>query len=64
MRRIGSGTIEKKNWIIFYSFDDKEHKLQTGFVIHKNVKHLIMNFQPKSPRMCWEGLGENFLITV
>jgi len=22
-------------------------------VIHKKVKHLIMNFQPKSPRMCW-----------
>ena len=64
MRWIGSGTIEKKNWIIFYSFDDKEHKLETGFVIHKKVKHLIMNFQPKSPRMCWEGLGENFLITV
>ena len=53
MRWIGLGTIEKKNWIIFYSCDNKEHKLGTGFVIHKKVKHLIMNFQPKSPRMCW-----------
>jgi len=53
MRWIGSRTIEKKNWIIFYSCDNKEHKLGTGFVIHKKVKHLIMNFQPKSPRMCW-----------
>jgi endonuclease/exonuclease/phosphatase family metal-dependent hydrolase len=53
MRWIGTGTIEKKNWIIFYSCDNKEHKLGTGFVIHKRVKHLIMNFQPKSPRMCW-----------
>jgi len=53
MRWIGSGTIEKKNWIICYSCDNKEHKLGTGFVIHKKVKHLIMDFQPKSPRMCW-----------
>jgi len=52
MRWIGSGTIEK-NWIIFYSSNNKELKLGTGFVIHKKVKHLIVNFQPKSPRMCW-----------
>jgi len=38
MRWIGSGTIENKNWIIFYSCDNKEHKLGTGFVIHKKVK--------------------------
>jgi hypothetical protein len=53
MRWIGLGTIEKKNWIIFCSCDNKEQKLGTGFVIHKKVKHLIMDFQPKSPRMCW-----------
>jgi len=53
MRWIGSGTTEKENWIIFYSCDNKEHTLGTGFVIHKKVKHLIMNFQPKSSRMCW-----------
>ena len=53
VRWIESGTVEKKNCIIFYSCDNKEHKLGTGFVIHKKVKHFIMNFQPKSPRMCW-----------
>jgi exonuclease III len=37
----------------FYSCDKKEHKLGTGFVIHKKGKHLIMNFQPRSPPMCW-----------
>ena len=52
MRWAGTGTIEKKDWIIFYSCDKKEHKLGTRFVIHKKVKHLI-NFQPKSFRMCW-----------
>ena len=53
MRWIESGTIEKKDWIILNSCDKKEHKLGTGFVIHKKVKHLIMNFQPTSPPMCW-----------
>jgi hypothetical protein len=53
MRWIGSGKIKKKNWIIFYSCDNNEHKLGTGFVIHRRVKNLIMNFKPKSSRMCW-----------
>jgi hypothetical protein len=51
-RWIGTGTIEKKDWIIFYSCDTKEHKFGTGFVIHKRVKHLVTSFQPKSPQMC------------
>jgi hypothetical protein len=61
MRWIGSGTIEKKDWIIFYSCDKKEHKLGTGFIIHKKMKHLIMNFQSKSPRMCWLRIRGKFL---
>jgi hypothetical protein len=52
MRWIGTGTVEKKDWIIFYSYDTKEHKLGTGFVIHNRVKHLFVSFQPKSPWMC------------
>ena len=53
IRWVGSGIIENKDWIIFYSCDKKEYKLGTGFVIHKKVKHLIVNFQFKSHRMCW-----------
>jgi len=53
MRWIGLGTIEKKDWIIFYSCDKKDHKLGTGFVIHKKVKHLITIFQSKFFQMCW-----------
>jgi exonuclease III len=64
MRWKGSGTIEKKDWILFYGCDKKEHKLVTGFVIHKRVKHLIMKFHPISPRMCWLRIGGNFLIIV
>jgi exonuclease III len=53
MRCKGSGIIEKKDWIIFYSCDKKEHKLGTGFVIHTKAKHLIINFQLRSPHMSW-----------
>ena len=35
MRWMGTGKIEKKDWIIFYSCDTKEHRFRTGFVIHK-----------------------------
>ena len=42
MRWAGKGTIEKKDWIIFYSSDKKKHKLGTGFVIHRKVKHLVI----------------------
>ena len=61
MRWIESGTVEKKDWIIFYSCDKKERKLGTGFVINKKVKYFIMNFQPKSPRMCRLRIRGNFL---
>ena len=64
MRWIGSGTTEKKNWIILYSCDNKEHKLGTEFVIHKKVKYLIMDFQPKSSRTCCLRIKGKFLITV
>ena len=60
MREIEKGTIEKRNWIIFYNCDSKEHKLGTGFVIHKKVKRLILNFQLKSPQMCWLRIREKF----
>jgi len=59
-RWIGLGTTEKKDWIIFCSCDKKEHKLRTGFVIHKKVKHLIMNLQSKSPGVCWLGIRGKF----
>jgi len=38
----------------------KRNKLGTGFVIHKKVKHLIMNFQSKSPRTCWLRIRRKF----
>jgi hypothetical protein len=54
----------RKDWIIFYSCYTKEHKLGTGFVIHKRVKHLTVSFQPKSPWMCRLRIRGKFFITV
>jgi hypothetical protein len=34
----------------------------TGFVIHKNYKHLIMDFHPESDRWCSLAVKGNFLI--
>jgi hypothetical protein len=64
MRWIGMGTIKKKDWIIFYSFDTKEHKFGTGFVIHKRVKHLVMSFQPNLPICAAYRLGQNYSTIV
>jgi hypothetical protein len=52
MRWIGEGVIEKKNHIVFYSCQKRDHIFGTGFIINKRIKHLIMDFKAKSSRMC------------
>ena len=52
MRWIGEGVIEKKNHMVFYSCHNKEHIFGTGFIVNKRRKHLIMDFQSKSHRLC------------
>jgi hypothetical protein len=64
LRWIGTGTIEKKDWITFYGCDTKEHKFGTGLVIHKRLKHLVMSFQPRFPRMCSLRIRKNYSIII
>ncbi|KAJ9589104.1 hypothetical protein L9F63_017608 [Diploptera punctata] len=52
VRWIGNGILEKKSHTIFYSCHKKGHAFGTGFVLHKRIKHLIMDFKAKSPRSC------------
>jgi hypothetical protein len=52
MRWIGEGVTEKKDCTVFYSCHGKQHMFGTGFVVSKRVKHLIMDFKAKSPRLC------------
>ena len=52
MRWTGDGIIERKKHTILYSCDPKKHMFGTGFIVGKRVKHLIIDFMAKSPRLC------------
>jgi hypothetical protein len=49
---IGQGTLEKKDHTIFYSCDKKQHMLGVGFVVKKNFKGLVIDFNAISTRIC------------
>jgi hypothetical protein len=37
---------------VFYSCHKKDHAFWTGFIVNKRIKHLIIDFEAKSARMC------------
>lgn len=43
---------EKGNYSIFCSVNTKSHTFGTAFIISKRIKHMIIDFQPISPRLC------------
>jgi hypothetical protein len=47
MRWTGEGILEKYKGTISYSCDEKKHFLGTGFIIRKNLKHLVIGFSPR-----------------
>ena len=51
IRWIGQGTLEKKYQTIFYSCDRKQHMLGVGFVVKKNLKRMVMDFEAISTRI-------------
>ena len=52
LRWVGCGVMEKKDHVVFYSCQNKTHMFGTGFIVSKKKKHLVMDFQAKSHRMC------------
>jgi len=52
VRWIGHGVLEKRDHTVFYSCDRKQHLLGVGFVVKKNLKHLVMDFKAISTRIC------------
>jgi len=52
VRWTGEGIIDKKNHTMFYSSDKKHHMFGTGFIVNKNIKHLVTDFKAKTPRIC------------
>jgi exonuclease III len=61
MRWTGKGIVEKYKGIIFYSCDEKKHFLGTGFIVRKNLKHLVIGF---SPRLATLRVKGRFLTTA
>jgi len=59
IRWTGSGILGKQDCTLFYSCDNKEHILGTGFLVSKRIKHLILDFKPTTPRICTLRMGEN-----
>lgn len=51
MRWTGNGVIDKKECVIFYSCHPNKHQFGTGFIVRKEVKHLILNFNPINERI-------------
>jgi exonuclease III len=64
MRWIGEVVIEKKDHIVFYSCQKRDHIFGTGFIINKRIKHLIVDIKAKSSRMCRLRIRGQFLITI
>ena len=61
----GSGILEKRDCTLFYSCDNKDHLLGTGFLVSKSIKHLIIDFKPITPKICTLRMKGNFFkITV
>jgi exonuclease III len=55
MRWMGEGIVNKKKkkkrlyCVLQLSY---EHAFGTGFIVNKKIKHLIIDFNAESPRMC------------
>jgi hypothetical protein len=52
IRWVGQNILDKKECTIYYSYHNKIHQFGTGFVVNKNMKHLVIDFQPINIRLC------------
>jgi hypothetical protein len=52
IRRTGEGIIDKKYHKLFYSSDRKHHMFGKCFIVNKMIKHLVIDFKAKIPRIC------------
>jgi exonuclease III len=61
LRWLDEGVMEKKNHVMFYNCQRKSHMFGTGFIVSKKIKHLILDFQAKSHRICRVRIKRKFL---
>jgi len=57
----GSGILGKWDCTLFYSCDNNDHILGTGFLVSKRINHLIIDFEPFTPRICILRIRGKFL---
>ncbi|CAK1591299.1 unnamed protein product [Parnassius mnemosyne] len=65
LRWLGHGVIDKPDFAIYYSCNEKHHTFGTGFVVSKRLKHLVIDFQPINECMCkirLKGKFQNYTI--
>jgi hypothetical protein len=60
IRWTGSGILDKRDCTLFYSCDNKDHLLGTGFLVSKRIKHLIIDFKLIIPKICTLRMRGNF----
>jgi hypothetical protein len=51
IRWLGNETLEKQDGTLFYSCDGRIHAFGTGFIVHKQLKHLVIGFKAINPRL-------------
>ena len=61
IRCLGSGTLEKRNCVIFYSCSPVRHVLGVGFYFSARFLPNIPRFEPVNDRLCWIRVCEKFI---
>jgi hypothetical protein len=51
IRWIGQGMLERRDCNVYYSRQKSKHEFSCGFVVNKQVKHLVMDFTPIKHRI-------------
>jgi hypothetical protein len=49
---LGQGILEGRDCNVCYSCQKNKHEFGCGFIVNKNVKHLVMDFTPIYHRIC------------
>ena len=52
MRWTGAGIMDRRDYSVYYSCQNRDHVLGTGFLVSRRMKANIIDFKPLTPRMC------------
>lgn len=52
VRWLGKNILEKKNCTVYYTFNDKQHYLGTGFIVSNHIRIMVIDFKPIDIKIC------------